>query len=133
MFACHLSLVTLRCVPMGGDNRLPQTYAAVPARDFGVSEHLEALRRQALFEMIREKTVLERPATQANSVEPGSPAHQFRRARQDVHKSQMKSMADNAGRDAFAKILGERLKHGARVDDPSAAFLTNCKRITHVS
>ena len=28
---------------MGGDNRLPQTYAPVATGDFGVSEHPEAL------------------------------------------------------------------------------------------
>jgi hypothetical protein len=48
---------------MGGNNRLPQTYASVAAGDFGVSEHLEALGLQALLKMTGEKAVLERPAT----------------------------------------------------------------------
>jgi hypothetical protein len=44
---------------MRGDQRLPQTDAAVTTRDFSVNENLKALRRQALLKATREKTVLE--------------------------------------------------------------------------
>ena len=66
---------------MGGDNGLPQAYASVATGNFGVSEHLERLCLQASLQMFSEKTILKRPATQANPIEPGLPAHQFRNAR----------------------------------------------------
>jgi hypothetical protein len=37
----------------------------------------------------------------------------------------MESVADDAGREAFAKVLGEGQKHGASVDDPAAARFSN--------
>lgn len=60
---------------MGGDYGLSETYAPVAAGNFGVSEDLEALCLQALLKVLGEEAVLERPPTEANPVEPGSPTH----------------------------------------------------------
>jgi len=95
-----------------------------------VSEDLEALCLQALLKVLGEEAVLERPPTEANPVEPGSPTHQCRHARQNVHKTQVESLADNTDRDAFGEVLDKRQERRASVDNPTIAIFLNREGVT---
>lgn len=117
---------------MGGNYGLPEAYAPVAAGSFGVSEHLQAICLQALLKMVGEKAILEGPAAEANPVEPGSATNQCRRARQDVHKTQVESMAKNTKGDTFGKVVGKRQEHRAGVNDPTIAIFLDREGVSAV-
>jgi hypothetical protein len=95
---------------MSSDQSLPQTQAAIPGRDLGVSKHLKAFRFQSGAQIREQVYVVECPATQAYAIQRRALTNKLGDSDKDLDQSVVESLADCGNGHASLDIFHQRFE-----------------------